>query len=106
VDHIQPKSAGGTHALDNLAWACAGCNAAKHVRQVAADPRSATPVALFNPRREVWREHFAWSEEGRRVLGITSTGRATVNALALNRRGLVNLRELLDVVGRHPRYMV
>lgn len=104
VDHIQPQAAGGTHDLENLAWACAGCNAAKHVRQRGDDPVSAGSAALFNPRRQIWREHFAWSEDGLEILGITGTGRATVNAMVLNRPGLMNLREMLDVVGRHPRY--
>ncbi|MBI3362321.1 MAG: HNH endonuclease [Chloroflexi bacterium] len=26
VDHVLPISAGGKTALDNLAWACSGCN--------------------------------------------------------------------------------
>jgi len=104
VDHILPRSAGGSDALDNLAWACAGCNAAKHVRQAAVDPRSTALADLYNPRRQVWREHFAWSQDGCRINGLTATGRATVSALVLNRRGLVNLREMLEAVGRHPRY--
>lgn len=36
------------------------------------------------------------------IIGRTPTGRATVTALRLNRKELVNLRELLLAVGLHP----
>jgi hypothetical protein len=36
------------------------------------------------------------------VIGITACGRATVEALRLNRFGVVNLRRLLRGVNLHP----
>ncbi len=36
------------------------------------------------------------------VVGQTPTGRATVLALRLNRKGVVNLRRILAQVGEHP----
>jgi hypothetical protein len=39
---------------------------------------------LFNPRTQRWPEHFAWSTDGLRVVGLTPTGRATVAALRLD----------------------
>lgn len=106
VDHIKPKSALGTSELANLAWACAGCNAAKHVRQKATDPKSAEAVPLFHPRRQRWEAHFVWSADGLQILGLTATGRATVEALEMNRPSLMHLRELLNDTGRHPRFEV
>lgn len=59
-------------------------------------------VELFNPRQQQWQEHFCWSEDYTRIIGVTSTGRATVDALHMNRPGLVNMREVLYMVGKHP----
>jgi hypothetical protein len=36
------------------------------------------------------------------VIGLTPTGRATVNELNLNRSGLINLRRVLFACGEHP----
>lgn len=43
-----------------------------------------------------------WSSEFTRILGVTPTGRATVEALLLNREGVVNLRRALYALGEHP----
>jgi hypothetical protein len=59
-------------------------------------------VRLFNPRHQVWDEHFAWSATGDEILGKTSTGRATVTALHLNRPSLVVARRIWVSVGWHP----
>jgi hypothetical protein len=36
------------------------------------------------------------------ILGLTAIGRATVEALQLNRAALVNLRRVLVKAGEHP----
>ncbi len=59
-------------------------------------------TALYNPRQQVWSEHFRWSDDFTQVIGITACGRATVEALRLNRFGVVNLRRLLRGVNLHP----
>jgi hypothetical protein len=102
VDHIVPESLGGQTTLDNLCLACWECNLLKHDRIVAADPESGATVRLFNPNTQVWREHFAWQMDGLLIVGLTPTGRATVNAIRLNRPALVNARRLWIQVGSHP----
>jgi HNH endonuclease len=102
VEHVLPRSRGGTSAAENLAWSCQGCNNHKYTRTEAPDPVDGTLVPLYNPRTQRWREHFTWSAETSRVLGLTPTGRATVVALRLNRDGLVNLRGVLFNEGLHP----
>src|SRR6516225_1141199 len=87
VDHIVPKVRGGKTQLDNLALCCRGCNEHKGDQIEAVDPQTGRVVALFHPRRQRWRRHFAWSEDLTQVIGLTSTGRATVEALRLNREG-------------------
>ena len=37
-----------------------------------------------------------------RIVGITPTGRATIEALQMNRPGPVNMRQLLYAMGKHP----
>lgn len=52
VDHIVPRSKGGTDDLDNLVTACNPCNASKGARAVFY-PASAYPCAprSFSPQR-------------------------------------------------------
>ncbi|MBC8457785.1 MAG: HNH endonuclease [Deltaproteobacteria bacterium] len=101
-EHIQPRDAGGLTTLDNLAWSCPWCNAHKYTKTHACDPQTGRRVPLFNPRRQSWSRHFAWSEDFMAIVGRTATGRATVEALYLNRFELLNLRRVLKAVGEHP----
>ena len=91
VDHIIPTSKGGQTTLDNLAFSC-GCNGHKSNHTHAQDPETGRRVPLFNPRRQRWTRHFAWSEDFTHIAGRTMTGRATTEALRLNRSELINLR--------------
>jgi hypothetical protein len=102
VEHIQPRQAGGETILENLAWSCFGCNSHKHVKTKATDPETGEQTALYNPRQEVWRDHFGWSDNFTEIMGKTACGRATVEALRLNRLGVVNLRRLLRSANLHP----
>ncbi len=101
VDHIIPLSKGGRTAADNLALSC-GCNSYKGNRTHARDLRTSRAVPLFNPRRQRWTRHFAWSQDFLLIRGRPATGRATVEALQLNRLELLNLRRMLRLVGEHP----
>ena len=102
TDHILPRSRGGTTTLDNLCLACVACNGHKHARTHALDLESGAEVALFDPRRQRWSEHFAWSADGMEITGRTSTGRATVAALRLNDALIVGARALWAGIGVHP----
>ena len=102
VDHIIPRSLGGSTTADNLALCCHGCNQHKSRRTVAADPVTETLVRLFHPREQRWGAHFAWNDDFTHMLALTPTGRATIAALQLNRPGLVNLRRVLYTIGEHP----
>jgi hypothetical protein len=101
-EHIVPVSHGGGTTLDNLAFACGGCNRAKAARTAAVDPDSGHDVSLFHPRQHLWGTHFVWSHDFMLVIGLTAVGRATINALRLNRPGVVNLRRVLLLIGEHP----
>lgn len=101
-DHLIPQSLGGLTTEDNLWLACSGCNDAKNNRLAVLDTESDQLVSLFNPRIQIWSEHFSWNEEGDTIIGLTAVGRATVAALRLNRPLLVNARNLWVSWGLHP----
>ena len=71
-EHILPVSLGGLTELDNLAWACPGCNLKKAARIEVADPDSLVSVPLFHPRRASWSEHFRW--QSYQLVGVTPVG--------------------------------
>jgi hypothetical protein len=102
IDHIVPRSAGGATHTDNLAFACASCNAHKHNKTSAADPVSGDVAPLYHPRRDRFQDHFTWNGDFTRILGTTPQGRATVDALQMNHEGVVSLRRLLQQAGQHP----
>ena len=102
VEHITPRHHGGTTTLDNLAFACQGCNNHKHIKTEGFDGVSGQQVSLYHPRRDRWSAHFRWDEDCTLIVGITPIGRATVVALRLNRDNVVNLRHVLYAMGEHP----
>jgi hypothetical protein len=94
-EHIIPLSQGGANVLDNLAFACGGCNRTKATRTSAPDPESGALVPRFHSRTQAWNDHFAWNYDD-------SVGRATVDTLRLNRPGVVDLRRVLLAIAEHP----
>lgn len=102
LDHIIPEALGGLTDEDNLWLACPLCNGHKADRIAAADPDTGETVLLFDPRRQVWAEHFRWASGGQLIVGQTPTGRATIAALAMNRPSLVHARGAWVLVGWHP----
>ncbi len=94
LDHIVPVSAGGQTEPENLCLACSACNRSKAAQQEGDDPLTNASVPLFNPRSQIWGEHFMWRDDATRIEGLTPTGRATVELLQMNRPHLVRLRRL------------
>jgi HNH endonuclease len=84
LDHLIPQSLGGDDSENNLALACHRCNGRRYNFTDGIDPETQTPVTLFNPRTDLWSDHFIWSADGQNILGITAIGRAALNRLDLN----------------------
>ena len=100
IDHIKPQAAGGTTDLENLALACPHCNAFKWTAAESADPDSGEMVPLFDPRRQIWAEHFEWpATQTGELIGKSPTGRATIQALRINDADMIELRLLLMELG-------
>jgi HNH endonuclease len=100
VDHVVPRSAAGPSTTGNLALACVSCSLRKSARQVAPDPDTGELVPLFNPRSQLWADHFSWQLE--MIVPLTATGRASAAALSLNRSLILAIRREETLRGRHP----
>lgn len=82
VDHVIAEKHGGATNLDNLAFACWRCNRHKGSDLTSFDPQTGQLSPLFNPRTQVWIEHFTY--ESKKIIGLTPEGRTTVHLLRLN----------------------
>lgn len=102
IEHIVPRAQGGSDDESNLWLSCSLCNRYKGSQTTGVDPLDGATVRLFNPRTQVWSEHFRWSPDGTHVLGVTPIGRATVEALRLNNELAVEVRRNWILAGWHP----
>ena len=107
LDHLLPRSLGGTDAPHNLALACRRCNERRYNFMMGHDPATGQEVPLFHPVRDMWSAHFAWTPDGQWIMGQTPTGRATIERLDLNDErhddGFIRVSRALWVQGGwHP----
>ena len=102
IEHLLPKSQGGTNEEDNLWLSCRSCNSFKGSQTHAYDPLTGRRIRLFNPRRQQWSRHFTWSSDGTEIIGLTICGRATIIALKLNNIFALTARSEWVAAGRHP----
>lgn len=100
IDHIIAEQHGGPTRSENLALSCLICNATKGPNIASIDAVTGSLVPLFNPRRDLWHEHFQW--DGPRLVGLTPVGRVTVSILAINLKARVLLRMSLIEEGVFP----
>ena len=66
-----------------------------------ANPSTAA-VAFFNPRSDVWAEHFEWDDYT--LIGKTEVGRVTIQALDLNHERRIKIRQAEQLFGLFPPY--
>lgn len=92
VDHIIPLSYNGVNDETNLCCACVRCNANKRKHLTGIDPETSVELSLFNPRNQIWFDHFFWNEENILIIAQTPIGRATLSRLQLNRLTSVKAR--------------
>jgi hypothetical protein len=100
IDHIRAKKHHGHHTMENTCVACAHCNGAKGSNVAGYDPETGDLVPLFNPRSDVWHDHFWWN--GPVLSGNTPVGRATIDVLNINDPTRVDQRDLLIRAGLFP----
>lgn len=103
IEHLIPRSKGGSDEEANLWLSCPICNRAKAEQTEAVDPETGQTVPLFNPRTQAWFDHFCWTPDGLRIVGLTPTGRATVAALHLSDDpDVLEVRSWWVLAGWHP----
>jgi len=96
-DHIIAEKHQGQTTAENLALACFDCNRFKGSDISSIDPIGGGIVALFNPRRDDWDEHFA-VEDGR-IIPLTAIERVTEHLLKFNLIERVEVRDTLAATG-------
>ncbi len=84
VEHIMPQSIGGETSESNLALSCRSCNLYKSDVVLAFDQETQKDVRLFNPRLDVWSEHFFVISETGNIEALTGIARATLRQLRIN----------------------
>lgn len=102
IEHIIPKSKGGSDSEENLWLACPLCNRYKADKIEAIDVVTQSLVPLFNPRFQFWYKHFEWLRGGIYIGGLTAVGRATVEGLHLNDPTALIVRSYWIEAGWHP----
>ncbi len=90
VEHIVAVVHEPNSHESNLAWACPQCNWHKGPNLATLDPATGEQVALFNPRQNVWDEHFVM--ENFTVVGLTAIGRGTVQLFKMNLPSRIEVR--------------
>ena len=102
IEHLVPTARGDTDDEENLWLACRLGNNAKGTKIDGRDPTTNRRVRLFSPRKQRWGRHFRWSQDNVRVVGRTACGRATVEALNLNKEIALVVRQNWVTVGWDP----
>ena len=102
IEHIIPRSKGGGTDFANICLSCPTCNRYKADHTVAFDPITQQDVALFHPHQDNWADHFAWSHDATVIIGLTPAGRATIEALRMNRTQMIRVRRMWYAMGEHP----
>jgi hypothetical protein len=100
IDHVVSEKHGGPTTADNLAFACLFCNVAKGSDVGSLDWETGELVRFFNPRIDLWWNHFELS--GDRIDPLTAVGRVTVRILGFNSPDRCRERSALLAAGRYP----
>jgi hypothetical protein len=82
IDHIVARQHGGSSAIENLALCCGRCNLYKGPNIAGIDAKTRQITRLFNPRLDIWTEHFR--KDGALIVGVSDVGRTTANLLVFN----------------------
>ena len=98
VDHVIAEKHGGPTAEHNLCYACPPCNRAKGSDLTTVI--NGKLVRLFNPRIDVWNEHFAL--DGPRIKARSRIGNGTISLLGINDSDRLEMRRILVLAGTYP----
>jgi hypothetical protein len=93
IEHIISLKHGGKTISDNLALACPICNLNKGTDVATFIDENV--IRFFNPRIDIWDEHFEIDESGL-ILHKTPIGASTIKILNLNHPdSIIERREMI-----------
>jgi HNH endonuclease len=93
IDHVIAMMHHGSDDMGNLAWCCSYDNLRKGTNLARFDPDSGQLTRLFNPRIDVWSDHFVW--QATILVGISDIGRTTIDVLQMNNKQRLQQRSIL-----------
>ncbi|MBL7813901.1 MAG: HNH endonuclease [Saprospiraceae bacterium] len=98
IEHIRSIKHGGKTLLNNLAYACPHCNQNKG-SDVATflNDESDELIRFFNPRIDVWHEHFEINEG--EIVPKTNLAKVTIRILNINQIDRIIFRKALMDAG-------
>ncbi len=105
VYHVISEKHGGLTDADNLALACTTCNRNKgsDVGSIVLPLNSGVFSRFFNPRIDLWREHFRLDDaDGIRIVALSSIGEVTARILKFNDTERLLERQTLREINRYP----
>ena len=97
MEHIIADKHHGQSVPENLALACPYCNRYKGSDLGSIDPETMVLTPFFNPRTEIWADHFKF--DNGLIVGLTAEGRVTVDILQFNLQERVAERQRLYDAG-------
>jgi hypothetical protein len=100
VDHVIAEKHGGETVPENLCLSCPDCNAHKGSDIGSIDRETGNLTFLFNPRSQIWAEHFRLN--GAEIEPLTPEGRVTVGLLQLNHPDRLAERSAMLLLNRYP----
>jgi hypothetical protein len=84
ISYLKDRSFRAPVFCYNLCLACRRCNERHYNFTTGIDPQTQQETSLFNPRTSQWSDHFIWTTDGTKIVGLTPIGRATCHRLDLN----------------------
>lgn len=90
VDHVIALKHQGETSADNLAYACWRCNHFRGSDLGSFDPDTGEFAFLFNPRSQLWAEHFTLADG--QIVGRSPEARTTAVLLKFNTRDRIQER--------------
>jgi len=100
IDHIVAEKHHGETIPENLCLSCYVCNIHKGSDIASVDLETRQVIPLYNPRTQIWSEHFELEDE--RIKPLTPNGRVTVSLLHFNDLERLAERSILLKLGRYP----
>ena len=100
ADHIKSLKHGGLSVFSNLAYCCPDCNFFKGSDVATFVAGSTQLVRFFNPRKDVWSDHFQLLEAA--IYGKTEIGVATERIFKFNEPERLIFRKQLFALSLYP----